>query len=162
MSAVISPCGRYRYVLERELGPGPRTPCLFIMLNPSTADAEEDDATIRKCKKIAEHHGKNRLIVVNLFAFRSRWPADLALADLNGEAIGPENDLHIEEQVTRVRSLGGLVIAAWGSFGYAHIEARAKVVREKFGPFKSVGLSMFGHPKHPLFQKTTNPLVEFA
>ena len=60
-SAVISPCGRYRYRLERD-GPGEgRT--VIIMVNPSTADAETDDATIRKLKGFGARNGWGRIIV---------------------------------------------------------------------------------------------------
>ncbi|MCH7984950.1 MAG: DUF1643 domain-containing protein, partial [Chloroflexi bacterium] len=45
--ARFSGCHRYRYVLTREFG-GDST-CLFIMLNPSSADADQDDPTIRRC-----------------------------------------------------------------------------------------------------------------
>jgi len=48
VSTIISPCGKYRYLLERKWGIG--LPCVtWIMLNPSTADAEKDDPTIRRC-----------------------------------------------------------------------------------------------------------------
>lgn len=48
MSAIISPCGKYRYRLERE-GPGEGATAI-IMVNPSTADAENDDRTISKLR----------------------------------------------------------------------------------------------------------------
>ena len=43
MSAVISKCGLHRYLLERE---SRVKPLVFVMLNPSKADAEPDDPTI--------------------------------------------------------------------------------------------------------------------
>jgi hypothetical protein len=54
-NATISPCGKYRYWLERKWGPG--TPQVFVMLNPSTADASEDDPTIRRCMGFARREG---------------------------------------------------------------------------------------------------------
>jgi len=56
MTATISPCGKYRYFLSREIGQelGVAT---FIMLNPSTADATKNDPTIRKCMGFARKWG---------------------------------------------------------------------------------------------------------
>ena len=73
MSAVLSPCGDYRYRLEREIAvpPGFRPTVLVIMINPSTADAVEDDHTIRKLKGFAAHYGWTRLMVGTLFAYRT-------------------------------------------------------------------------------------------
>ena len=58
-AAVISPCGAYRYLLTRQIGAGAKV-ATFIMLNPSTADAERDDATIRKCVGFARRWGCGR------------------------------------------------------------------------------------------------------
>ena len=67
MSATISKCGKYRYRLERVVGPGTKT-CLFIMLNPSMADATNNDLTITRCISFAKASGCGRLLVGNLFA----------------------------------------------------------------------------------------------
>src|SRR4026208_2484913 len=47
-AATISACTRYRYSLRRTWAEGCAIVC-FIMLNPSTADADIDDPTIRRC-----------------------------------------------------------------------------------------------------------------
>ena len=46
-NAVISDCGLYRYKLSRHWEQGLQR-LVFIGLNPSTADAIEDDPTVRK------------------------------------------------------------------------------------------------------------------
>lgn len=91
MSAVISPCSLYRYRLERDGLGGNRVACV-IMVNPSTADGTEDDATIRKLKGFAERNDIGRLIVVNKLAFRATDVRDVAKAV---DPIGPDNDSHI-------------------------------------------------------------------
>ena len=68
-SAIISACKTYRYRLERRFGDGPTL--MFVMVNPSTADAEQDDPTIRKCIGFAERASYGRIIVGNKFAFRA-------------------------------------------------------------------------------------------
>lgn len=42
-TAVLSPCGRYRYRLDDPVDGGPRGRVVWVMLNPSKADAETDD-----------------------------------------------------------------------------------------------------------------------
>src|SRR5437868_12651695 len=72
VSAVISPCGKFRYRLTRQWGEGAALP--FVMLNPSTADAEQDDPTIRKCVGFAKRMGYDGIEVVNLYAYRATKP----------------------------------------------------------------------------------------
>ena len=74
-SAVLSECGLYRYRLDRRWADGPT--CGFIMLNPSTADAEVDDPTIRRCIGFAKREACGALIVVNIYPLRATKPADL-------------------------------------------------------------------------------------
>lgn len=104
-SAIISPDGLYRYLLKRRWGSGRAV--LFVMLNPSTADAAKDDPTIRRCIKHAKALGGDALTVVNLYALRSTNPAELGK---HAAPIGPYNDEHIEQQVR----LAEHVVCAWG------------------------------------------------
>jgi hypothetical protein len=152
--AIISPCGMYRYTLHRRIPSVLRwvRPVLFIMLNPSTADAVRDDPTIRRCISFTKDMGGTSLTVVNLFAFRSASPLALKTMD---DPIGPDNDRHIEEQVERHRL--GVIVAAWGAHPFA--KARADEVMRKFGPFQCLGMTKAGHPKHPLYLKAKTELV---
>lgn len=75
-SAVLSDCKTYRYALWRQFGESERC-AAFIMLNPSTADAETDDPTIRRCVDFAASWGCGRLLVLNLFAVRATSPKDM-------------------------------------------------------------------------------------
>lgn len=142
--AYISEDGLYRYSLTRDLGTidGEGT-CTFVMLNPSTADAEQDDPTIRRCMGFARSWGFARLKVVNLFAYRATDPRDLWKADA---PIGPEND-HVISLV-----LGGsdFAVAAWGAHAPAE---RVRQFAETFGGwcFYALGLTKDGAPRHPLY-----------
>src|SRR5262249_54294569 len=86
-NAVISDCGKYRYVLTRQTGAEVRS-ATFVMLNPSTADATLDDPTIRKCIGFAKNWRCGRLVVLNLFAFRATDPE---VMKAEADAVGPEN-----------------------------------------------------------------------
>lgn len=105
-TAVLSACGRFRYRLGRQWGEG--GVLLFVMLNPSTADADVDDATIRRCVKFAQAHGFGALEVVNLYAFRATDPKDLRRA---GYLAGPENDAHIAAAASECAA----ICVAWGA-----------------------------------------------
>lgn len=86
-AAAISPDGAYRYSLHREWRRSEDQPrwVTFVMLNPSTADAVQDDPTIRRCIAFARALGGTGLAVANLYAFRATSPADLwAAAELSG------------------------------------------------------------------------------
>lgn len=123
-NAVFSPCQRYRYWLERRgLLPLDRT-AVFCMLNPSTADENVNDPTVRRCLGFARHLGCGRLIVVNLFAFRATKPADMKA---ESDPVGPENDVHILRAVDEVEKHGGYVICAWGTHGKYRDRDRAVI-----------------------------------
>lgn len=144
-TAVLSDDGNYRYVLSRRWGPGPAA--LFVMLNPSTADATADDPTIRRCIGFARTWGLNALIVANLYALRSTDPAALWTAT---EPVGPNNDRTLAKQLLLADHIGSPVIAAWG----AH--ARADRVRHVLGlpgadRLQCLGRNKDGSPKHPLY-----------
>jgi len=86
-SAIISADGKYRYHLYRRVADGGRI-AMFIMLNPSTADGEADDPTIRKCLGFCRRWRYGELHVVNLFAVRATAPFDMLHAD---DPVGPDN-----------------------------------------------------------------------
>lgn len=156
MTAVISPCGLYRYRLDRPLSSltAGRGVVAFIMLNPSTADAEQDDPTIRRCLGFAWSLRAERLVVGNLFAFRATDPRKLTTYAGCADPVGPDNDRHLAEIVAEADT----VIAAWGSASKVHnlVKVRAPVVRsivEAAGkPLHVLRLTRAtGAPEHPLY-----------
>lgn len=161
-TAVLDTDGRYRYLLTRRWAAGAW--CAFVMLNPSTADAATDDATIRRCTGYARRWGFAGLLVLNLFAFRARHPADMLRA--GPAAVGPDNDqvitaafVHPEPGVGRIDR----VIVAWGAKG-AHLGrdvAVSRLLRDNgVTPF-CLGLSADGRPVHPLYQPRDVVPIEY-
>lgn len=154
--AIISPDGLYRYRLTRAWGSAP--PLVFIMLNPSTADASIDDPTIRRCVGFAKREGAGGILVVNLFAWRSTDPEALAKAS---DPVGPHNDNHIR---LACRS-GGKVIAAWGSSCPPKLRRRASDVQRLASGITSLfalALTEDGSPRHPLYLPAISPLLPFG
>lgn len=152
-TAVLSDDGVFRYVLTRDLG-GDRT-VVFVMLNPSTADAAVDDATVRRCKGFVRTWGFGKLVVVNLFAFRATKPANMiTCAKAGGDIVGPDNDTHIIEQVRGAER----VVLAWGAnAAKPALRQRAadvvRLVRDhcQGAPQVCLRLTGDGCPEHPLF-----------
>lgn len=139
-SAVISTCGRYRYRLDRRWADGP--PIVWLMLNPSTADAEAEDATSRRVQAFSRAWGYGALTIVNLYAYRVTDPRALWLAV---DPVGPENDAYLAEAFT-----GGTVIAAWGV--HARPERIAEVLAlPGMDRLKALALTKTGQPRHPLY-----------
>jgi hypothetical protein len=99
--ATFDPTGAYRYALWR-VWDGNRPPLVFVMLNPSIADAERDDPTIRRCLGFACAWGYGALTVVNLFALRATCPHTLRRA---ADPVGPDNDEHLRAALAGARAL---------------------------------------------------------
>ena len=78
-SAEFSPDKVYRYELWR-IWDEALPVCMFIGLNPSTADETVDDPTIRRCINFAKEWGYGQLVMTNLFAFRATKPAEMMRA----------------------------------------------------------------------------------
>ena len=140
----------YRYVLWRRWGAGPYI--TFVGLNPSTADAHNDDPTIRRCINFAKDWGHAGIYMLNAFAFRATDPKMMKAA---ASPIGPENDEFIE----RYHALCICTIACWGTHGDFMNRANAvRLMLEAQGGLYNLGLTKRGHPKHPLYlRKDTKP-----
>jgi hypothetical protein len=149
--AILSDDGRFRYTLERSWS-GPEKTCLFIMLNPSTADHRADDATVRRCLGFAMRLGCNRLLIGNLFAYRSTDPHILKYLD---DPIGPENDTHLRRLIEQA----DIRIVAWG--GHGGLRGRDEQVLKMMERSQCLGRTKAGRPKHPLYAPYDSPLEDF-
>lgn len=144
--AAISQDGKYRYALWRKWAPGPV--CPWIMLNPSTADATQDDPTIRRCLGYARDWGFSGIVVVNLFSLRATDPAELRAAR---DPIGPETAMYH----WNILKLCSRVVCAWGAHGSINGRGReVKVNLNLIGVLPYVlKLTKGGEPAHPLYLK---------
>lgn len=155
--AVISDCGKYRYLLRRTWDHAkPRA--LLIMLNPSTADASTDDATIRSCVRLLRGLGYGSAEVVNLMAWRATNPKELPPKP--SDAMGAGNATVIDAAMSRC----DVAICAWGAHPYAERFARAvlDIVSLHRPSAYCFGKTKSGAPKHPLYIKSGTPLEIFA
>jgi len=172
--AVLSDCESYRYALWRELpndslldefhcpilgksfAVNDGSPdssyftqdetCLFVMLNPSTANAVETDNTLDRCIAFAHRWGFGRLSLANLYAFRTPYPRELAMAD---DPVGPEND----DWICELANDASFTVVAWGAAKEVESKRASDVLYmlDHDQGVSCLGLTKDGHPEHPLY-----------
>ncbi len=138
--------GPYRYWLMREWNPSLPRLCSF-MLNPSTADAQDDDPTLLRNIHFATLWGYGGLEVVNPYAFRTPHPSALLKAMAGGADVVGERNL---EYVTYAFHSCHRVVVAWGAAPWAQAHAQAYLNRFRHLSFWCFGLTKDKAPKHPL------------
>lgn len=146
--AVISPCGTYRYELNRVWDwDSARSVVGWIMLNPSVADAEHDDPTIRRCMGFARRWGHGGIVVRNLFALRATDPRQLRR---HPDPVGPVNPAHLAQAVH-----DAFTVCAWGSHPMAAAPGKRLVdgLLSAGVDVRCLGTTRNGHPRHPLYVK---------
>ena len=154
--ATFSPDRRYRYSLYRAWDDAEdwEKKVLFVMLNPSTADENVLDPTVRRCVGYAQDWGFKRIEIANIFALRSTDPKMLYSVE---DPVGPDND----QAIMRMVASSDLVIAAWGTHGA--YRSRGQQVANDIAFFKDVqclGRSNGGFPLHPLYlRKDLKPIL---
>jgi hypothetical protein len=125
------------------------------MLNPSTATAEVDDPTIRRCINFSKKFQFGGMCVVNLYDFRATKPQDLWKSDKPNSL---DNDRIILD-----RCAGNFVIAAWGM--HAKIERIQQVwniINTNALCIDCLGFTKMGHPRHPLMVRNDVKLQPFV
>lgn len=148
-SAVMSEDGLYRFRLDRWWGDGPRV--AWIMLNPSRADGDVDDPTIRRCIGFTKAWGYDGLTVVNLYPLRATDPRALrGFEEIASDAVAARNGLAVGQAV----AAAAVTVAAWGIHGAMNGIGewmRRRLVDEHAVPLFHLGLTKGGHPRHPLY-----------
>ena len=152
-TASFSRCRTFRYTLTRDLG-GAR-PLVVIGLNPSTADARQDDPTVRREIAFALRWGFGRLVKLNAYSYRATDPRVMQAAAKRGDDIvGPRNDAAITRALTDARASDGLVLVAWGR--HARPERVSRLVELLAGTeARCLRTNLDGSPVHPLYQRAT-------
>lgn len=158
-TADISKCENYRYRLTRHWGKVGDDHLRFIMLNPSTADADIDDPTIRSCISMAKRENLAGIEVVNLFALRTPDPSELKVFDT--ACIGPENDKYIEDLAISAYNTGSPIVCAWGNKCTLFSRNSTVIAALKAHGcwLMAPGITKGGHPRHPLYNNS--PLIDF-
>lgn len=155
-TAELSPCDKYRWWLGRKWNETKPEVC-WVMLNPSTADATEDDATIRKLIGFAKLWGAGSIIVRNLFPFRSRYPNALHALEKNYRSGGYRGDAEL-----MAAAIHPMLFVGWGANEtYGRVGEFLQIIKrtrpDYLDPPKCLSTLNNGSPGHPLFIPYATP-----
>lgn len=163
MSAIISPCGQYRYRLERDCSLPFEGGLIFAYfgINPSTADATEDDATVRKWRGFTLRNGGHRFIVGNVFSFRATDVRTLAQCSA---PCGPEHEAHLQSII----DAADVLVPCWGR-SRKIAQSQRKTIQHTLDrliasgkPVLHFGKTEEGDPRHPLMLSYNTPLTPWS
>ncbi|MEO0782529.1 MAG: DUF1643 domain-containing protein [Pseudomonadota bacterium] len=160
-TAILSQDGLHRFRLDRSVqSKGPAY--AFIGVNPSTADATEDDATVRKWRGFVKRWGGAKFAVANLFSFRATDVRVLATCE------HPNVPIISDKHIDAVMRNADVIVPCWGNSGKIPRNLRPRIgeiLRIAFAlgkPIKCFGLTKSGDPKHPLMLGYDTPLVDYT
>ena len=145
----FSPCRTWRYTLRHTwagLFDGGERAIVWIGLNPSTADENQLDPTLRRIRGYSTAWGYNTFYMLNLFAYRATDPQAMRRA---ADPVGPENDRWILETAAKA----DLVMCAWGRHGLFLDRQRHMLALLDGFNLQCLEKTADGIPKHPLYLK---------
>ena len=146
-SATADIRGNYRYSLTRVWDEELPT-ITFVLLNPSTADEQQLDPTLKRCLAFAKRERCGGMVILNLYAFRATDPKEMRAA---ADPVGPDNDCILA-------AASGIVVAGWGN--HAEPERVAHVVA-LLPPLRALGINVGGQPTHPLYVHGGASLIDW-
>lgn len=120
---------------------------VFLMLNPSVANAFKPDRTVSRCIKFARRWGAGIVEVVNLFALVSTDPSEL----LNHHRWRRGDDVSNDDAIIAACRGAHRVIAAWGNWGNVgqrDVEVR-RLLAGRGIKLETFRLTKHGYPTHP-------------
>ena len=127
----------------------------FILCNPSTADEQSEDPTLRRCIGFARRWGFDALEIANCFALRSPRPADLRRAR---DPVGPDTDRVLRAVARRADRL----VVGWGNHGRLHDRATQVTHLLADHALWCLGRTQRGQPRHPLYVPGDTRLRRFG
>lgn len=154
--AKFSPCRVWRYSLWR-IWDHEKPKAVFIGLNPSTADEQKNDPTIRRCIGFCKEWGYGSYYMLNLFGFRATDPKDMKS---HKNPIGEGND----KEIRRISNRGDLIVACWGANG-GHLNRDLtvlKILKDDDLDVYCLGVTKNGYAKHPLYLSGDEVPVRYA
>jgi hypothetical protein len=156
-SAVISPCGIWRYRLDRSVQEQGIV-AAFFGVNGSTAGPIEEDQTTSKWRGFSLRNGFRRYIAANPFAYRA---TDVRMLAKVADPVGPENARYLAEVIAEA----DVLVPCWGNRAKVphslrhHFDRLADQIFAAGKPVLTFGFTNSGDPKHPLMLGYDTPLA---
>lgn len=144
----------YRWWLRRAWVEGAAR-ITWVMLNPSDADHERDDPTMRAVMHFSWLWGFGDCSVVNLYPFRSPHPRALRNWLRDCPAASAAAMRTNEDYLINRCLMADMVVAAWGAGApnKMHADYIARAVLKRCPALRALhclGTTDYGWPKHPL------------
>lgn len=156
MGAVLAFDGRCRLLLERTLlSPGLRT-AVWLLCNPSTADAQQDDPTVRRMRHFTLRAGCGRMLVGNVWPLRTPYPAELWAALARGDLTDAMRSANLDALAAMAAQADALFVAFGAEPWRRHRPAVEEAVRVMLAAAPDwivpdcLGITPDGAPLHPL------------
>ena len=153
----------YRYIL----GTCGNNPLICIGINPSTAEPDNLDNTLKSAQRIANYNGYDSFIMFNVYAQRATNPDHM---EKEANPLLHRENMKAFEYILRLcKKCRPSIWAAWGTLiekrGYlADCVSDMIKTGEKYGAvWYTAGArsKRGGHPHHPLYLKSETPLDPF-
>lgn len=150
-TALISECGRLRWSLGRSWSDAPKS--LVIMVNPSTADHQVDDPTIKRLIGWHQRWDMGGFTVMNLIPFRSSTPAE-AFAFYRDKMVPADgmSEIHPDQVLMQILDAADdavMVLVAWGRLP-PYLAPLARQLTYDLTKPKCLGWTKDGSPIHPM------------
>lgn len=161
MSAIFSPCRKYRYRLDREISPEGSKVFAFFGINPSKADEQSNDPTVTRIIAHAKSHDARSVIVANVFGWID--PDVNALASLS-DPVGPDRNKYL----SGIIDSAAVLVACWGNKSkvppslHHHFDQFLDVLLASGKPVMCLARNKSGDPKHPLYVRYGTPLSPYT
>lgn len=149
----------WRFWLSRKWGAEDAPFALWLGTNPSTAEANVDDPTIRREIGFTRRAGLTSYVKMNVIPYRATNPKALLGAGLQ---LGcGENPAHIRRVVESGEA--ALIVAAWGALPKplrGFVDCVTTVLAGR--PLWCLGTTADGSPRHPLYVRGNALLVPWG
>jgi hypothetical protein len=135
-----------------------------IGINPSTAKPDDLDNTLKSVKRISEYNGYDGWIMYNIYPQRATYPDELDTEINNNLRI--KNSQVIRQSIIDLRI--NIIWLAWGNsigirnyLAFCLSDLYLNLIDLKLIWKIIENPTLKGHPRHPLYKKSENELLDF-